>query len=89
MTLPLIYALQQADWLTKRQIIYYVKNNSGKNEVVAKVIDFVKKSGGMNYAIDQMNAYAAEALQILHSFSPSPSRTSLEQLIMYTIEREK
>ncbi|PIQ20769.1 MAG: polyprenyl synthetase [Cytophagales bacterium CG18_big_fil_WC_8_21_14_2_50_42_9] len=89
MTLPLIYALQQADWLTKRQIIYNVKNNNGKNEVVAKVIDFVKKSGGLEYAIQQMNQYADEALQILRSFQPSPSRTSLEQLIAYTIEREK
>jgi len=89
MTLPLIYALQQADWLTKRQMIYNVKNNHGKNEVVAKVIEFVKKSGGLEYAIQQMNQYANEALQILRSFQPSPSRTSLEQLIAYTIEREK
>lgn len=89
MTLPLIYALQSADWLTKRQMIYNVKNNNGKNEVVAKVIDFVKKSGGLDYAISQMNTYAGEALQILQSFDPSPTRTSLEQLISYTIEREK
>jgi len=89
MTLPLIYALQQADWLTKRQMIYNVKNNNGKNEVVTKVIDFVKQSGGLEYAIQQMNQYAQEALQILKSFPPSPSRTSLEQLIIYTIEREK
>jgi octaprenyl-diphosphate synthase len=89
MTLPLIYALQQADWLTKRQMIYNVKNNNGKNEVVAKVISFVKKSGGLDYAINQMNTYAEEALQILRSFEPSPTRTSLEQLISYTIEREK
>ncbi|WP_026463798.1 polyprenyl synthetase family protein [Adhaeribacter aquaticus] len=89
MTLPLIYALQQADWFTKRQMIYNVKNNKGKNEIINKVIDFVKKSGGLDYAIDQMHKYADEALQILNSFSPSPSRTSLEQLISYTIDREK
>lgn len=89
MTLPLIYALQKADWLTKRQMIYNVKNNKGKNEIITKVIDFVKKSGGLDYAITQMNQYADEALQILSSFRPSPSRTSLEQLIAFTIEREK
>jgi octaprenyl-diphosphate synthase len=89
MTLPLIYALQQANWPTKRQIIYHVKNNNGKNEVVAKVIQFVKQSGGLDYAINEMNKYAEEALQILRSFPLSPSRTSLEQLISYTIEREK
>lgn len=89
MTLPLIYALQQADWLTKRRMIYHVKNNKGRNEVVAKVIDFVRASGGLAYAIEQMNQYADEALAILRSFAPSPSRTSLEMLITYTIEREK
>jgi len=89
MTLPLIYALQQADWLTKRQMIYNVKNNNGKSEIIIKVIDFVKKSGGLTYATAQMNQYANEALQILRSFQPSPARTSLEQLIVYTMEREK
>lgn len=89
MTLPLIYALQQSDWLTKRRIIYQVKNNKGRNEIVTKVIDFVRQSGGLEYAIDQMNRYADEAVAILHSFAPSPSRTSLELLISYTIEREK
>ncbi|MGV3539052.1 MAG: polyprenyl synthetase family protein [Rufibacter sp.] len=89
MTLPLIYALQQADWLTKRRIIYNVKNNNGKAERINAVIDFVKKSGGLDYSIQVMNAYHQEALQILHTFAPSPSRDSLEQLIRYTIEREK
>ncbi len=89
MTLPLIYALQQANWLTKRQIIYHVKNNNGKNEIVSKVIRFVKDSGGLDYAISRMHQFADEALAILHTFEPSPSRTSLEQLIRYTIERDK
>lgn len=89
MTLPLIYALQQADWLTKRKIIFLVKNNEGKTDRVAQVIDFVKKSGGLDYAIQRMNQYYQEALAILHTFEPSPSRTSLEQLLAYTIEREK
>ncbi|MBA9076432.1 MULTISPECIES: polyprenyl synthetase family protein [Rufibacter] len=89
MTLPLIYALQQADWLTKRRIIYNVKNNNGKAERINAVIDFVKQSGGLDYSIQVMNAYHQEALQILHTFAPSPSRDSLEQLIRYTIEREK
>lgn len=89
MTLPLIYALQQADWLTKRRVIYNVKNNNGKTDRINAVIDFVKKSGGLEYSIQKMNALHAEALQLLHTFPPSPSRDSLEQLLRYTIEREK
>jgi octaprenyl-diphosphate synthase len=89
MTLPLIFALQNTDWLTKRKIIYLVKNNNAKNDRVTQVIEFVKKSGGLDYAIQRMNQYYQEALEILHTFEPSPSRTSLEQLLAYTIEREK
>ncbi|MHA6247346.1 polyprenyl synthetase family protein [Pontibacter sp. CAU 1760] len=89
MTLPLIHALQEADWLTKRKVIYNVKNNNGDSRRVQYVIDFVKESGGIAYTIEVMNRYHAEALAILNTFPASPSRRSLEQLIAYTIEREK
>lgn len=89
MTLPLIYALREADWVTKRKVIYNVKNNNGDNKRVQQVIDFVKKSGGIDYTVQLMNHYHAEALAILHTFPDSPSRRSLEYLIAYTIEREK
>ncbi|MBC6988633.1 MULTISPECIES: polyprenyl synthetase family protein [Hymenobacter] len=89
MTLPLIYALQQADWLTKRRVIFNVQNNDGRKDRVQAVIDFVKKSGGLDYAIATMQRYRDEALTLLRNFPESPSRTSLEQLINYTIEREK
>ena len=89
MTLPLIYALQQASWLEKRQVIFNVKNNAGHRDRVQQVIEFVKKSGGLDYAIQTMKSYRDEALAILHTFPESPSRESLEQLINYTIEREK
>ncbi|MCR5889396.1 polyprenyl synthetase family protein [Hymenobacter sp. J193] len=89
MTLPLIYALQQADWLTKRRVIFNVKNNEGRKDRVQQVIDFVKQSGGLDYAIRTMERYRDEALDILRTFPASSSRTSLEQLINYTIEREK
>lgn len=89
MTLPLIHALRSADWLTKRRVIYNVKNNNGNSKRVQQVIDFVKQSGGIDYTIELMKQYHAEALAILNTFPPSPSRTSLEQLISYTIEREK
>ncbi|MBC6611814.1 polyprenyl synthetase family protein [Hymenobacter sp. BT507] len=87
MTLPLIYALQQADWLTKRRVIYNVKNNDGRKDRIQAVIDFVKQSGGLDYAIQTMQRYRDEALQLLYTFPASPARTSLEQLINYTIER--
>ncbi|UYZ60886.1 polyprenyl synthetase family protein [Hymenobacter latericus] len=89
MTLPLIHALREASWLQKRRIIYNVQNNDGRSDRVQSVIEFVKKSGGLEYAIECMTRFRDEALQILNTFPESPARTSLAQLIDYTIEREK
>ncbi|SFQ48798.1 octaprenyl-diphosphate synthase [Pseudarcicella hirudinis] len=89
MTLPLIYALNHADWWTKRKIIGVIKNESEKPAKVAEVIDFVKKSGGIQYATEVMQKYVKEAIEILGSFPESPYRKSLDALVQYTIERTK
>ncbi|MFN0050496.1 MAG: polyprenyl synthetase family protein [Cytophagales bacterium] len=89
MTLPLIYALNKADWWQKRSIVNIVKNESEKPQKVQEVIGFVKASGGIEYAEVAMNGYLKEALGILSTFDDSIYKTSLENLIKYTIERDK
>lgn len=89
MTLPLIYALQKADWLEKKRIIYLIRNRSEEKKAVSEVIEFVKKSGGLAYAETVMNKYYQEALEILNSFADSAYKTSLVSLVSYTIERKK
>ncbi|MDE0558740.1 polyprenyl synthetase family protein [Algoriphagus sp. NF] len=89
MTLPLIYALRNADWLEKRRIISLIKNKSEDKKAVAQVIDFVKKSGGLEYAKGKMNDFYQEALDILKDFPDSEFKTSLKDLVSYTIERKK
>lgn len=89
MTLPLIYALNQADWSTKRHVINTIKNDSENPKKVAEVIDFVKKSGGLQYATEVMQNIVREALAILDSFPESIYRTSLAGLVQFTIERAK
>jgi octaprenyl-diphosphate synthase len=87
MTLPLIYALSQSGWLEKRRIISIVKNESEKPKKVKEVITYVKKSGGIQYAVSKMNAFHKEALDILESFPPSDYRKSLKDLVQFTIDR--
>jgi octaprenyl-diphosphate synthase len=89
MTLPLIFALNKATWNERRKIIYIVKNESEKPKKVAEVIDFVKKSGGIEYATEAMKRYFEAANSILKTFEESVYRKSLEQLIKFTIERSK
>ena len=89
MTLPLIYALNQASWWQKRKIIYIVKNQTDSSKKVKEVIQFVKEAGGLEYATKKMLAYKDEAITLLHTFPKNDSRDSLENLINYTIERRK
>lgn len=89
MTLPLIYALRNASSSDKSRIIGIIKKDSEKPKKRAEVIDFVKHSGGLDYARQAMEDHYKEALRILDEFPDSPYKTSLGQLVQYTIERTK
>ncbi|MBC7862531.1 MAG: polyprenyl synthetase family protein [Bacteroidia bacterium] len=89
MTLPLIYALANSGWSEKRKIINIVKNNSDDPEKVKQVIQFVFDKGGIKYAEKIMHEYKDKALKVLHELPESPSRKSLESLVIYTTERKK
>jgi len=88
MTLPLIYALSKASWLEKRRITNIVRNESEKPKKVKEVIDFVKKSGGIDYAKQAMQRYFDQSMKMIEELPASPYRTSLEQLVRFTIERK-
>ena len=89
MTLPLIFALNQASWSEKRRVINLVKNESNKPAKVQEVIDFVKRSGGIQYTQQVMHRFVEEANAILSTFPDTVYRTSLSSLIQFTIERTK
>jgi octaprenyl-diphosphate synthase len=89
MTLPLIYALNQASSSEKRTIINYIKNHNEDPEKVAKVIAFVKEKGGIEYTKKTMMTLKEEALVLLRELPENDARNSLEQLVEYTVNRKK
>ena len=89
MTLPLIHALNQADSSQRRSIINTIKKHHDNPKRVREVIDFVLETDGIAYSRDRMLAFRDEALGLLHELPVSDARNSLEQLVHYTIEREK
>ena len=88
LTLPLIYTLNNCDKSIRRKIIYIVKNENKEKDKVQFVIEEVNKAGGIKYAAEKMFAFRDEALQILHTFADSDSKTALEELVRYTTDRE-
>ena len=89
MTLPLIYALNNAEKKERKWMINVVKNHNENNKKVSELISKVKESGGIQYAEKIMQQYKDEALQILEYFEHSVFKQSLIELVNFTIERKK
>jgi octaprenyl-diphosphate synthase len=88
MTLPLIYALNNTTYKQKKHIVNIVKNHNTNDKKVAEVIEFVQGSGGIEYSKEKMNYYQQKAFSVLNTFPESKYRTSLQELVNYTINRE-
>ncbi len=89
MTLPLIYMLNNIDYLEKRKAIRVVKNHHNNPQKVAELINKVNKSGGIEYAKNKMEEYKNKALSILSEMPDSEAKDSMKQLVLFTIDRKK
>ena len=65
-----------------------MKNKNKDQEKVKWVITKVEETGGINYAIDKMNVFKKEALDILHQFPENAVRQGLENLVLYVTDRK-
>jgi len=88
-TLPLIYALNNASSSDKRKILRIVKRNSKNKKEVDEVINYVLASGGIEYADKKMREYASKAISEIKTLPETDARSSLIQLVQFTIDREK
>lgn len=88
-TLPLIYALNNANSDVKRELIYIVKNKNEDTKQVRRAVKLVVESGGINYAQEKMTNLIHEALELIKDIPDSTAKQSLIGLVNYTITREK
>jgi octaprenyl-diphosphate synthase len=87
-TLPLIYALENASDNERSSIIDLLNNGIDKDDQVDKVIRFVHQLNGVNQADLVARSYANKALQILKEYPPLDANNSLRKLVEFTIDRE-
>ncbi len=88
-TLPLIYSLNNSNKSTKSKIIKLVKYHNDEPEKVDEIINFVRSTGGLDYAERKMFDFQQKAFEILNTFPESETKNSLEDLVKYTTERRK
>jgi octaprenyl-diphosphate synthase len=89
MTLPLIFLLNHSGFAEKRWIVNTVKNHNTEQVRVSELIDKVRAGGGIEYAREKMLENRQKAIDLLRSFPESIYRNSLEQLVIFTTERNK
>jgi len=85
LTLPLIYALKKSNKNKAAEIIRAINQKQIKK--YTSIVNFVKESGGIDYANYQMNNYKEKALTELNTFPDSPVKTSLHDLVDFVINR--
>lgn len=89
MTLPLIYTLNNAPADKKRWLINSVKNHNTDKKRVREVINYVKESGGLDYAVTKMKEFQQQAMELIKDYPDSPYKDSLVLMVDYVIDRKK
>ncbi len=87
-TLPLIYALRNADKSEKRRILKLI-NKPDRQKYISEITDFVKNKNGLEYTENKMNEYKKLALQNLENFPESDAKKNLLGLVNYITTRKK
>lgn len=88
MTLPLIHSLKVANETDKNYYFNTIKRYNNDKKRVKELIEFVKKSGGLDYAIGVMKDFQQKAKDILNEFPDSEPKTALLKMLDYVIERK-
>ena len=89
MTLPLIYSMTQADRKEKKRIMKIIRKKDKSKKDIAEVSTFVSEKGGIAHATQVMMDYAQQALILLDKLPASPARSSLADLVTFTVTRSK
>lgn len=88
MTLPLIYTLKTSSESDRKYYFNTIKRYNTNPKRVKELIEFVKKSGGLDYAIKIMNDFQQKAKNILNEFPDSEAKSALHLMLDYVIERK-
>lgn len=87
-TLPLIYALQHATAPVRTQMSRIIQAPQKAARQQQMMLDFVRTSGGIEYAQRAASRYRQKALAILSELPNTPYKEALLALVAYAADRE-
>ena len=89
LTLPVIYALQTDKDGESRSIKKIFRKKRKSKDDIAKIVDFVIKNGGVEYAVKKMQQLKDEAVAMLAPLPDNEAKNALIKLSDYIINRNK
>lgn len=88
LTLPIIYALKEAEKNEVKNIKNLIRGKLGSREINS-ILEFVNKYKGISYANDRANEFASKAIDIISKYQDNESRRALIDLVNFILNRKK
>lgn len=89
MTLPIIFALKNAEKSEKKHILKLINKFADRKKQVAEILNFVKEKNGLSYTEKIMEEHKNTALSALTAFPENEAKKHLQNLIHYITVRKK
>lgn len=88
-TLPLLYALNNAPEAEAAEMKNLIMRGDLTQEEIAVLINFAKKNGGIDYAFDTMRRLQRQAEEIIAPYPESEWKKSFREIFDYIISRDR
>ena len=87
-TLPLLYALSLTDREESARMNTLVRKQELSADDIAELIDYARRSGGIDYAYETMRRLRRQAVDLMLTFPESDTRNAFILLFDYIIRRD-
>lgn len=88
-TLPLLYALNHAKGYDVKEMNELIQRGDLTEEEIARLIDFAKREGGIDYAYSKMLEMQRQADAIICRYPESDARKAFREIFEFIIRRDK
>jgi octaprenyl-diphosphate synthase len=90
-TLPLLFALKQAERREAKAIIRLIQRGASwrsRKSDYRDIVNFIERHGGVTYAMQTAQRFTNEAITLLNPYDDSPFKISLINLVRFITSRE-
>ncbi len=88
LTLPALYVLNTKSGEKVLDIAFKVRRRLASLHEIAYLIDYSKREGGIDYALQTIQVYKRKALDLLTAVPDSPIKTALSAYLDFVVERQ-